>query len=143
MSGASKKWLLIGVGIMVAFLVSIVAVRYIRSTRIVAHITAPNGVEFCIVQRFTTDGPFFNTSAYYRWPGGLWGRHYYDHEDLYWRKGRSAIDEKSGLIKVYRGNELTATFNYRTEAFTIIRWNRTTTAPTMWLNNGENPWDPQ
>jgi hypothetical protein len=61
--------------------------------RVVVRTTVPNVVEFCVVQKFS--GEPFNTSCYYRKPGGAWGWFYYDHEDDYWGQGRSRSGSRS------------------------------------------------
>ena len=120
---------------------SALAVRHISSKRVVLRTVTPNGMEFCIVQRL--DDPF-NTSAYYRRANGRWGVFYYDHEDWYWGKGDAVADQNEKTLKIYRGGKVTATFNWESEAFTLVRegreW-RTTVGDQWWLDQGKNPWE--
>lgn len=111
--------------------------RQLSKPRVVARAVAPNGIEFCMVQRL---GEPFKTSAFYRKPGGPWGWFYYDHEDSFWIGGRTEIDLSEKMIKVYREEKLTATFAWESETFELIRFNRTTSSP-HWQPRGRDPWD--
>ncbi len=118
----------------------IVAVLFcwvVSKPRVVARGLAPNGIEFCLVQRL---GEPFATSAFYRQPGGRWGRFYYDHEDWLWIGGKVEVDQEDKSIKVYRSGKLTASFAWETGTYTLPRMNRTTTGPE-WLPTGKDPWD--
>ena len=139
MKATIKLWILCFLGVS-AFILSIIAVRHIRSTRIVAQAVAPNGVEFCMVQKYSGGG-WFKTSGFFRFPGSRWSRYYYHHEDGYWGNGTTEIDPEAGLINVYRSQELTATFNYTNTAFTLVRRNTATTGTTSVLPAGRDPWD--
>ena len=135
-----KKLVIISLAVLV-FAGSILLVRHMGSTRVVVHAVAPNGVEFCIVQRWGDD--MWNSSAYYRKPGGRWGWHYYDHDDIYWIHGSIEVDQEETLFKVYRNGFLTATFNYQTDEFSLYLFSPMRTfAPTdKWLPDGEDPWE--
>jgi hypothetical protein len=127
--------------LLACFILSLLAARHILSPRVIVRAVAPNGIEFCMVQ---TIGEPFNTSAHYRKPGGSWGWFYFDHEDWYWARGRARIAPGEKAIKIFRQQELVATFNWETEAFTRLglgRINRTHTGAQHWLPAGKDPWD--
>jgi hypothetical protein len=95
--------------------------RRIAGPRVVARAVAPDGTEFCVVQKCTWDGDLFNTACYYRKPGGPWGWFYYDHEDWYWEHGRADVDEKAKRISVIRDGRVTATFDWESETYELVR----------------------
>ena len=109
----------------------------VSKPRVVARGVAPNGIEFCLVQRL---GEPFATSAFYRKPRGRWGWFYYDHEDWLWIGGQVELDHQDKTIKVYRAGKLTASFAWETETYTLPRMKRTTAEPE-WLPVGKDPWD--
>ncbi|MEO7319889.1 MAG: hypothetical protein ABIZ56_12940 [Chthoniobacteraceae bacterium] len=99
----------------VAFCVGgIVSWYQITSTRVVAQATMPNGVGIMIKQSFTWSGDLFNTSFWYRPPGGKWVWRYYSHEDGYWGHGRVELDSSSRIPTVYRGGKPTIKFAWDT-----------------------------
>ncbi|HIJ65448.1 MAG TPA: hypothetical protein HPP77_05795 [Candidatus Hydrogenedentes bacterium] len=93
---------------------------HISSPRVIARAVAPNGIELCVVQECNWSTEPFTTSVLYRKPGGAWGWFYYDHEDLYWRKGHTEIDPQQKRITVFRGGKATASFEWETE--TLVRY---------------------
>jgi len=95
--------------------------RHINGPRLVAYAKAPDGTEFCIVQKCNWDLEFFTTSCYYRKPGGPWGWYYFDHEDWYWGHGRSEVDAAAKQIRIYRGRGLVTSFDWETETFQLLR----------------------
>ena len=108
--------------------------------RVVARAIAPDGTELCVVQEANViiTEPF-TTSVVYRRPGGGWGWFYYDHQDLYWSKGRVEVDARAKRITVFRGNKRTITFDWETE--TYRKWvgqrvERTFTNAQTWLPAG-------
>lgn len=86
--------------------------------RIVARAVTPDGTELCVVQESNHDicEPFY-TSVVYRKPGGRWGWFYYDHQDIYWRRGEVLINPDAKRISVYRNGTLVVTFDWQTEIF--------------------------
>jgi hypothetical protein len=105
--------------IAVLLLVSAFAVNHLRHPRVVAYARSTNGMEFCVVQRFAA-GDLFNTSCYYRKPGEAWRWLYYDHDDVYWAKGKVTSDETVQEVSVFRDGKLIVTFNWRTETYRIL-----------------------
>lgn len=103
-----------------AILLIALFIRHISHPRIITSAVAPDGTEFCVVQKCNWDFELFNTSCYYRKPGGPWGWLYFDHQDNYWDTGRAVIDETARQIVVYRGNEIAATFDWQTETYHLL-----------------------
>jgi hypothetical protein len=96
-------------------------VRHIDGPRVVARAVAPDGTEFCVVQKCNWDLEFFTTSCFYRKPGGRWGWFYYDHEDWYWGRGRTEIDNAAKRISIIRDGRVTVTFDWESEGFSLLR----------------------
>jgi hypothetical protein len=96
-------------------------IRHINSPRVVARGVAPDGTEFCVVQTCNWNLEFFTTSCYYRKRGGQWGWFYYDHEDWYWRRGRTEVDTTAKRMSVYRDGRVTVTFDWASERFRLLR----------------------
>jgi hypothetical protein len=108
--------------ICMVFLITVTLfILHINKSRIVARVVAPDGTEFCVVQTCNWNLEFFNTSCYYRKPAGRWGWFYYDHQDWYWRRGRAEVDTVAKRISIYRGNKVTATFDWESEKFRLLR----------------------
>lgn len=133
----SRAKIIVAVSLALFFVLSVLLVRHLGSKRIVVREVAPNGTEFCIIQSF---GEPFNTSAFYRKPGGAWNWFYYDHEDNYWNSAPTQVDRTNKIIKVYRNNVLAATFNWETAVFTRgTDWQ--TAEQKSAVPVGKNPWD--
>jgi hypothetical protein len=130
-----------GVGILCFAGLLISGFRHLNSARIVAEAMAPNGVEFIVVQKCNWGWEMFTTSCYYRKPGGPWGWFYYDHEDSYWGSAKVETDTGNQEIRVYRGGKLAASFNWKTETFTLVRSPRTLVGAQYWLSAGQHPVD--
>src|SRR5688572_23162824 len=110
-SFVSRKQIFALLVVAVCLILSALAARHVTSTRVVVRTTTPNGIDFCIIQRF--DDPF-KTSAFYR-KDGRWGVFYYHHEDWYWGKGTAKVE--SNMLNIYRAGKLTATVDWKAEAF--------------------------
>lgn len=123
--------LLAAVGVVLLFAITV------SRPRVVARAVAPNGIEFCMVQRL---GEPFTTSAYYRKPGGPWRGFYYDHEDDFWTGGPVEIDSAEKRLKVFRGAKLTASFHWEKEEFYHVGFHRVSTNADA-LPHGKNPWE--
>ena len=93
----------------------------IRHPRIVASAVAPDGTELRVVQTCNWSAEPFTTEVFYRKPGGPWGWFDYDHEDGYWLGGEAEVDAGAKRINIKRGQEITATFEWETEAFELRR----------------------
>jgi hypothetical protein len=112
--------ILIGIAIVVVA-TGVLFVRHIDGPRVVARAVAPDGTEFCVVQKCNWDLEFFTTSCFYRKPGGRWGRFYYDHEDWYWGCGRAEVDSAAKRISIIRDERVTVTFDWESERFRLLR----------------------
>jgi len=99
----------------------VLLVRHIDGPRVVARAVAPDGTEFCVVQKCNWEFEFFTTSCFYRKPGGRWGWFYYDHEDWYWGRGRTEIDGVTKRINIIRDGHVTVTFDWESERFRLLR----------------------
>src|SRR5687767_13790061 len=97
------------------------AFRHLNRPRIVAHAVAPDGSEFCVVQRCNWSGEPFTTSCFSKTPDGRWGWYYYDHEDWYWAFGRAEVNPAAKRISVYRGDNVTATYDWESKTFQLLR----------------------
>lgn len=94
---------------------------HIRKPRIVARAVTPDGVELRVIQGCNWDPEGFYTSVYYRKPGSPWGWFYYDHQDIYWGSGRAEVNPQAKRITIYRAGRVTATFDWETERFVLLR----------------------
>jgi hypothetical protein len=90
----------------------------------------------CIVQECNWGGEPFTTSFYYRKPGGQWGWFYYDHKDWYWNGHKVALDTNAAVATFYRKGKPAVTFAWKTETYTLTRWNRTISGS---VKNEESP----
>ncbi len=114
----------IGIGTALAITViggAIAIIHHLSVPRIIARESAPDGTEFCIIQKCNWSAELFTTSCYYRKPGGPWGRYYYDHEDWYWRRAHVEVDTASKQFRVHRNGAVTAMFDWETETFRLRR----------------------
>jgi hypothetical protein len=116
-----NKTILVASSLTILIVIAVLMVVHIGSPRIVASAVAPDGTEFCIVQRCNWSAEPFTTSCYYRKPGGRWGWFYYDHEDWYWDKGHVEVDLAAKRIGVYRRGLVTVTFDWESETFQLLR----------------------
>jgi hypothetical protein len=108
--------------VLVAIIFAAVAFAFhIRHPRIVASAIAPDGTELRVVQTCNWSPEPFTTAVYYRRPGGRWGWFYYDHQDDYWGSGHTELNAREQRIRIYRGERLTATFDYISERFVLLR----------------------
>jgi hypothetical protein len=126
-----------------AIAVVLAFVRHINGPRIIARTVAPDGTEFCVLQTCNWGGEPFTTSCYYRKLGGRWGWFYYDHEDWYWDRGTTQIDESAKRISVIRDGKPTATFDWDSETFRLLQGNTVraeTVGAQTWMPIG---WDVQ
>lgn len=96
-------------------------VEHIRPPRVVARAFAPDGTELRVVQTCNWSAEPFTTAVYYRRSGGAWGWFYYDHQDLYWHRGRAEVDPQSKRISVFRGRRVVVTFDWESERFRLLR----------------------
>ena len=133
----SRAKIIVGVSLALFFVLSILLVHHLGSKRIIVREVAPNGIEFCIIQSL---GDPFNTSAFYRKPGGAWNWFYFDHEDNYWNSAPTEVDSRNRLIKVFRRNKVAAAFNWDTEVFTKGTDSQTAEQKAA-VPVGKNPWD--
>ena len=99
-----------------------ICLRHASAPRIVALTFAPDGTELRVVQSHTV-GIEFRTEVYYRRPNGPWGWFYYDEDDWYWGQGRAEVDTEAKRISLYRGECLTATFDWESERYRLVRPN--------------------
>lgn len=97
---------------------------------VVERVVATDGTELIIEQRSGSEP--YAVDFCFRKAGGGWKSFYYEHEDTRWIRGLSHIrlsaDQKQATV--YRTFWPVATFDLEREAFTIHRWNRTTTEPS-------------
>ena len=117
----SRRSVIVGIVTLTVLLLGYAIVRHVDGPRLVAYAKAPDGTEFCVVQKCNWDLELFTTSCYYRKPGGRWGWFYYDHEDWYWMNGRSEVDVKAKQIRIYREQACVTTFDWETETFQLLR----------------------
>lgn len=119
LSWSKTRWILI----VSAFGVAIISVFiwHISKPRIVAAATAPDRTELRVVQTCNWDPEGFTTAVYYLRPGKTWGWFDHDHQDDYWGHGKAEVDMASKRIKIFRGKHLTATFEWETERFWLLR----------------------
>ncbi len=115
------------------------ALRHVSGPRVVARAVAPDGTEMCIVQKFNWGVELFTTSFVFRRPGGRWGWFYFDHQDLYWGSGGISLDTNTSTAVFYRGSAPAVTFLWKTETYTLHRWNRTMTGAQSELPDGWHP----
>src|SRR4051812_3764810 len=115
-------------------------VLHISRPRVVGRAVAPDGTEMCIVQQCNWNAEPFTTSFVYRRPGARWSRFYYDHQDGVWLNSRASVDTNAGVAVFYRGSAPAVTFDWRTETYTMHRWNRTMTGSQWQMPDG---WRPQ
>ncbi len=104
-------------------------VWHISKPRVIARAVAPDGTEMCLVQRCNWGGEMFTTSFYSRKPGMGWGWFYYDHQDNYWGRSRVELDTNSGRAFFFRDEKKAVTFAWRSETYTLHRWNRVEEGP--------------
>jgi hypothetical protein len=130
--------ILISIAVAIVML-GVLFVRHIDGPRVVARAVAPDGTEFCVVQKCNWDLEFFTTACYYRKPGGRWGWFYYDHEDWYWGRGRAEVDDRFKRISILRDDRVTVTFDWESERFQLRRTDfpqRTFTGAQEWMPAG-------
>jgi hypothetical protein len=106
--------------------------------RIIARARAADGTDVCIVQRFTT-GDFYRVGFYYRRRGSDWGWFYYEHEDTRWWFGSLRLTGDGKRVEVRRFVSPVAYFDLQTEAFTLVRANRTLIGAQHWMPPGWQP----
>ena len=120
MMRTSTKLILIGIVVALVAVAPLV-IRRMSEPRVIARAVAPDGTEFCVVQKFNWSPEMFTTSCYYRKPGGLWGWLYFDHQDSYWDRGRAVVDPAAKRVNLHRGGALVATFDWETEKYRLLR----------------------
>jgi hypothetical protein len=109
--------------------------------RIIARARAADGTDMCMIQKFTGDwGEPYRVSFYYRRRGSDWGWFYYEHEDTRWWFGNLRLTGDGKRVEVRRFVSPVAYFDLQTEAFTIVRINRTLTGAQRWMPSG---WEPE
>jgi hypothetical protein len=110
--------------------------------RIIARASAPDGTDVCIIQQFTGDwAEPYRVSFYYRRKEGQWGWFYYEHEDTRWWFGSLRLSADGKRAEVRRFVSPVAYFDLQTEAFTLVRLNRTLTGAQRWMPPGWQPED--
>ena len=108
----------LGAALLAGFVFSI---RHVNGPRVVASAVAPNGTEIRVIQKCNWSGEPFTTWVTSHKSDGTSGWHYYDHQDDYWGRGRAILDERRHLISIVRDGAVTATFDYVTDTFTLLR----------------------
>lgn len=136
MKPSVRHWLLVAGFAVVVIL--ILLVLHVASERVVAEATTPDGGTFLVLQGFAA-GDFFNTRCLFqRRPGARWQWFYYNHEDWYWRRGRTEVDAEAKQIRVYRGGALTAQFDWETGNY----WRANDEGELHLWQSGEPTWVP-
>ena len=118
---------------------------HVSGPRLVAQAVAPDGTEFFVVQRCNWSGEPFTTGFHYRTPAGQWGWCYYDHQDDYWGRGQVIWDEQTNRATIMRKGKPAITFDWKTETYVLLRWNRTNVGAQSWSPSGTAPkwWTPE
>jgi hypothetical protein len=137
------KWAFAALAVLLAVSLALLAWAVFRP-RIVARATAPNGTEIFVVQRFLDGEPWFNTSFFYRTAAGQWGWCYFDHEDNLWSHADIVTNRDARRLTVLRDGTPAITFDWETETYVLLRWNRTNIGVANWLPAGSVPdwWTP-
>jgi hypothetical protein len=109
-------------------------------THVAASARLPNGIEVYVVQRFNRNlGERFTTRFFYRTPAGLWGWCYYTHQDDWLWTGRVDLNPAMQRATVFRGNQPVIHFDWDTETYHLLRFNRTQVRAQTWLPAGWTP----
>jgi hypothetical protein len=109
-------------------------------THVAASARLPNGIEIYVVQRFNRNlGEPFTTSFFYRTPAGLWGWCYYTHQDDWLWAGRVELDATANRATVFRSDKPVIYFDWDTETYYLLRFNRTQFRAQTWMPAGWTP----
>jgi hypothetical protein len=127
MSVPAKRALLFAIValILVGFLTF--SIHHMDGYRVVGRCASPDGTEMMMYQKCNWSLEPFTTRFVFKRPDETWGAFYYDHEDLYWGRSPTKIDTNKECVIFYRGLSPAVTFFWKTETFTLHRWNRTLT----------------
>lgn len=111
------------------------------NNRIIARVTARDGTEMCLVQRY--DGPTeYNISFYERKPGEKnWGWFYYEHEDARWWAGKLTLSADGNEAVIWRTLFPVARFDIANESFQLERDGRRSSPAQERMPDGWKPED--
>ena len=107
---------------------------------IIARAVAPDGTDLCVIHKSNHTGEPYTVSFYFKRPGNPWGWFYYEHEDTRWLTGSIVFDDTGTVALIKRGWRTVATFDLKTDSFTIKRWNRTSYGTQNWM---QTDWTPE